>query len=53
VAEPGVGDIDPEHVRAGLGGGDRDGTGTGRNVKNTPTRGHACPIHQQVRSTFE
>jgi hypothetical protein len=53
VVEPGVGDIDPEHVRAGLGGGNRDGTGTGRNVQNTLTRDHRCPVHQHARSTVK
>jgi hypothetical protein len=38
VVEPGVGDVDPEDVPSGLGGGHRDGAGTRGNVKNALAR---------------
>jgi hypothetical protein len=53
VVEPGVGDVDPEDVPSGLGGGDRDGTGTRRNVKNTLAKGHGRPVHQDAGGVFE
>lgn len=53
VVEPGVGDVDPEDVPSGLGGGDRDGAGTRGDVEHALARGHGCPVHQDVGGAFE
>jgi len=53
VVEPGVGDVDPEDVPSGLGGGHRDGAGTRGNVKNALARGHGRPVHQHAGGAFE